>query len=751
MATRPAALLPLLTHAPATDRGPAIDRDLLRRFARDHDETAFDVLVKRHAPMVLGVCRRVLGNPADADDACQATFVVLARKAGSARWRPSVASWLYATARQVALNARTARARRARHEVKATARPGVSPLAQITAEELLAILDDELGKLPERYRAPVVLCCVEGLSRDEAAHQLGVPPATLKGQLERGRKRLHDALARRGVALGAALLALAATVPATAGLARRVAAATRASVPAAVAVNGTRATAGFLAAVVLGAAIFGLGAGPASSDRPKEPVKAVSSPAKPAEPTGRTYSGRVVGPDDKPIAEATVFAFEAPGPDRPEAVRATTGPDGRFRITVPAGKKFGARLYVTAPGFGVGRAGESDTKGDDLTIRLVRDHAVTGRLLTTEGKPVVGAHVVIDRIVDDPQELDLLLARLKASERDGLGHLQSMPTRRAELETAAVTDAAGRFRLVGGGTDRILYVEVHGDGIATNRLTVVNRPGFDAASYQAAMRKSGRRFNPRDVPYGPELNLVADREQVIRGQVTDVDTGKPRAGVHVVLSRTDRRSLVRVPLGAWTDKDGRYEIRGAGKFPAYMVEVAADPAAAYLPAQARATDKTGYEPITLDVRVKKGVVITGRVLDRGTGKPVIGFAMADVPRGNPFVKDYPTFDESSSFPVEDTDANGRFRVVTIPGPILLMGGPRQQVDFARYKPPVADPKYPQLFQVFADHTAYIRSGGGMSPLQGRSCQVLDIKPGTTVVNRDIVLEPVEPPKKDNKK
>src|SRR4051794_13825754 len=237
MATRPAALLPLLTRPPAPPeaRGPTTDRDLLRRFAHDKDEAAFAAVVHRHGPMVLGVCRRVLGNPVDAEDACQAAFLVLARKAGSGRWRESVASWLYATARQVALNARTARTRRTRHEGRAPVKPPASPLAEISAEELLAILDEELESLPARYRTPVVLCCVEGLTRDEAAQQLGVPAATLKGQLERGRKRLHDALARRGLALGAGLLVLLATSPTGACPARLVRAVIGGDVPPAVA------------------------------------------------------------------------------------------------------------------------------------------------------------------------------------------------------------------------------------------------------------------------------------------------------------------------------------------------------------------------------------------------------------------------------------------------------------------------------------------------------------------------------------
>src|SRR5690349_17907663 len=107
MAARPAARLLRKALAADADLGAATDRDLLRRFAKQKDEAAFATLVTRHAPMVLGVCRRVLGNPADAEDACQAAFVVLARKADAIRWQSSVAAWLYATARQLASNART--------------------------------------------------------------------------------------------------------------------------------------------------------------------------------------------------------------------------------------------------------------------------------------------------------------------------------------------------------------------------------------------------------------------------------------------------------------------------------------------------------------------------------------------------------------------------------------------------------------------------------------------------------------------
>jgi RNA polymerase sigma factor (sigma-70 family) len=162
----------------------ASDRDLLHRFAREGDQAAFAALVRRHASMVLGVCQRALSSIPDAEDASQATFLILVRKAKSGRWQVSIANWLYATARKVAANARVAAQRRARREARAGVRETVLPV-DMTAQELLAALDEELDKLPPRYREPLVLCYLEGLTRDEAAHRLEVPLNTVKIRLER--------------------------------------------------------------------------------------------------------------------------------------------------------------------------------------------------------------------------------------------------------------------------------------------------------------------------------------------------------------------------------------------------------------------------------------------------------------------------------------------------------------------------------------------------------------------------------------
>jgi RNA polymerase sigma factor (sigma-70 family) len=177
--TTSAAVVRAIQTAVRADCSAASDQELLRRFAEGGDQEAFAALMRRHGGMVLGACRRALPGAQDAEDACQATFLVLARKAGAQRWQPSVANWLYATARKVAANARLAAQRRARREGRAAVPEAREPVDQVSGRELLQALDEELGRLRPRYREPLVLCYLEGLTREEAAARLSVPPSTL--------------------------------------------------------------------------------------------------------------------------------------------------------------------------------------------------------------------------------------------------------------------------------------------------------------------------------------------------------------------------------------------------------------------------------------------------------------------------------------------------------------------------------------------------------------------------------------------
>lgn len=183
---------------------PSADHRLLARFADEQDATAFAELVRRHGPAVFGVCRRMLGHHQDAEDATQAVFVVLARNAAAIRRRTSVAAWLHGVAVRVC--------RKALGRRKKLAPLPAEPAAEPTWNDGLRAIDDALAALPESLRQPVVLCYLNGLTRDEAAAELGVGEATLRGRLDRGKERLRKELARRGIALSVGLVAAGLTV-----------------------------------------------------------------------------------------------------------------------------------------------------------------------------------------------------------------------------------------------------------------------------------------------------------------------------------------------------------------------------------------------------------------------------------------------------------------------------------------------------------------------------------------------------------
>jgi RNA polymerase sigma factor (sigma-70 family) len=187
------------------------DGALLDRFVTRHDEAAFAALVQRHGGMVLGACRRVLRHAQDAEDACQATFLVLARKAGSIRRRESLASWLHGVAYRVSLRLRAGAGRRPGQDLGAVEAAQADTTAAVSWQEMLQVLDQELGRLPAHYRAPLVLCYLEGRTQDEAARRLGWPLGAFRGRLERGRAKLRERLTRRGIALPAVLAVLGVT------------------------------------------------------------------------------------------------------------------------------------------------------------------------------------------------------------------------------------------------------------------------------------------------------------------------------------------------------------------------------------------------------------------------------------------------------------------------------------------------------------------------------------------------------------
>jgi RNA polymerase sigma factor (sigma-70 family) len=187
--------------------GEVTDADLLERFAHRRDEDAFTTLVHRHGPLVLGVCQRVLRPGPDAEDAFQATFLVLARKAGSIGQPERLGNWLYGVALRIAHKARAQAARRRARQQQVTDMPTSRHGGEADWQDLREVLDDEVERLPDKFRAPLVLCYMQGMTREEAAARLGWSAGAVKGMLERGRERLRSRLVRRGVTLSAGALA----------------------------------------------------------------------------------------------------------------------------------------------------------------------------------------------------------------------------------------------------------------------------------------------------------------------------------------------------------------------------------------------------------------------------------------------------------------------------------------------------------------------------------------------------------------
>jgi RNA polymerase sigma factor (sigma-70 family) len=200
------SVLRFLRHA--ADAAEADDAALLQRFVARRDEDAFAALLQRHGPLVLAVCRRALRQRADAEDAFQATFLVLARKAGSIRQQDALAAWLHRVALNISRTIKAAAARRQAHERQVADMAQAAPSDDVELRDWQSVLHEEVDQLPEKHRVPVVLCYLQGLTHEEAARHLGWPVGSVKGRLARARERLRARLGHRGLTLtGAALTA----------------------------------------------------------------------------------------------------------------------------------------------------------------------------------------------------------------------------------------------------------------------------------------------------------------------------------------------------------------------------------------------------------------------------------------------------------------------------------------------------------------------------------------------------------------
>jgi RNA polymerase sigma factor (sigma-70 family) len=699
----------LLGHIQKLAGGPCArqgtDRQLLEDFSARHDEGAFAALVARHGPMVLRVCRRVLGHEQDAEDAFQATFLVLARNTSAIRKREALPGWLHGVAYRTAMKAKRGAARRRNHEARLRSlTPGGAPGPRW--DDVQAALDEEIQRLPEHHRTAFVRCAVEGKTVPEAAAELGVKEGTLSSWLMRARRRLQRQLARRGIKLAALLAAL--SLAEGAGKAAVPAALVRSTVRfgllvaagepaagvisphvAALAAGVTRAM--FLKKVkiafvlLLAAGLVAAGAGVLA--RPAQPAaeqpevrsqeaggRSPKSPAAAAKGDRAEVSGRVLGPDRRPVAGAKLFLLDEAG--KSAAPQPAADAEGRFRFPIPDKAARDPRFLVaTADGLGLDwaslRAGES---GHDLTLRLPADLPIRGKVVDLEGKPVAGATVRIVELTTAPSDsLDEFLKQWAADKEKAVtGPTFRLLTGKALWPSealrhlgSATTGPDGAFRLTGIGRDRGLMLGVRGPGIADHYARVVTRPDFPASppgKGQVALQ-------------GPEPAVAVAQAKPIQGTLRDARTKQPLAGVRVLAYTPDR------PLDWWwqpvetvTDAQGRYRLDGLAKMPRQIVAFDPGPGAPYMHRFDEVGDTDGFVPTVHDTELYRGVVVSGQVTDKSTGRPVRARVVYAPLYNNKNYGSTPGYDHPRTqltLWVDSremtTGADGRFRLTALPG------------------------------------------------------------------------------------
>jgi RNA polymerase sigma factor (sigma-70 family) len=674
------------------------DADLLARYRDGRDADALDALVRKHAPLVLAACRKVLPD-ADADDAFQATFLVLMREAGAIRKGQSVGPWLYGVAHRLALQARSNRSRRSRIEGRARM-TGAADLPDLSWREACAILHQELDRLPDGYRLPLLLCYLDGKSRDEAAAELEWTVNRVRGQLERGRERLRKRLERRGIALSAGLLAAVAGNSVTAGVppmrliqSALHAAAGRPSAAAATLAHGgppmflpvkLAASAGLVCAAV----VVGLCQTPPPTLDARQPAKADPAPkvepaatkADPLAPTDVEVTGRVVDPDGKPLAGAKVTYQQQPLHDDPHGLypgpsTGVSGDDGSFRFTALMHDRSAGthdplgRLTATAPGFApAGTGGGGPGSFANRTLKLAKDDVpVECRFLDLEGKPVAGVTArCVYVIVTPDNDLGPWLKNLEENKLAGGATTPGIPIPASQLgiTTTATSGKDGRIKLTGIGRGRVASARIDGPGIESRLVWLMTH---DHDTVRVPRHPNAYSLFADQPVHGCKSDVVVGPCVPIDGVVTDIDTGKPIAGA-TVFNRLD------LPVG-WapervettTDGQGRYRLNGRPNRTGNRVTVTGPKGEPYLvTADYPPTGEPG-KAVTLNFKVKRGVFIAGRVTGPDTGRPLRAVVEYKSWFDNPNTKGIHPVWRSTTV----SAADGTYELVGLPGRGLL--------------------------------------------------------------------------------
>jgi RNA polymerase sigma factor (sigma-70 family) len=678
-----------------------------------HDPAAFEALVGRHGPMVLSVCRGILKDPNDAEDAFQATFLILVKKSGTFRDHVALGPWLYQVAHRVALRANAAAARRRARERQAgqMAAASFTPMPALPDEELQA-LHEEIARLPVKLRRAVILCDLERVPQARAAGELRLSERTLQRRLSEGRERLRARLIRRGLAPDGGMLA--AVFLREARLAMPVAWGEM-TVRAALATVNPSVTVGIVSAgakqltrevlrlmllqkltlasaTLLAAGLIAWGASAALVSLPEEPAQKLAArpnppPQRKAEiavpqpgpnsldtPGKFAFRGRVLAPDGRPVPGAKLYmtlAWGYPHEPSPSPEFATTGPDGHFQFAVPTAE-FGDQFTVvaaTAPHYGVGWVNVSpDGNRDELTIRLADDDVpITGQIIDLEGKPVLGATLRLMQINAAPgEDLGRWLEAVKAKKGSRFDLEQQYLDRfTLAVPLQVTTDSAGRFRLTGIGRNRLVAAQLDGPTITSEHLHILTRPGttIDVTENGQATTYYGAAFR----------HAVASTKPIV-GVVRDKDTKKPLAGLTIrsLALTTGPGSFESFDLvQTTTDAQGRYRLTGMPKRAGNRIVAVPGTGQPYVVTGKDVPESPGLDPVTVDIELKRGVLIEGKITDKVTGKPVKGQVEYFTFYSNPNLSDYDGFAATIPFHTVATKEDGSYQLFGLPGPGLV--------------------------------------------------------------------------------
>ena len=679
---------------------------LLSRYADSKDEAAFEALVSRHGPMVLTICRAVLRNEHDVEDAFQATFLVLARKARSIRGTDALGGWLHRVAYRASVQASVEAVRRRRKEAEASAMALIS--SSPPDPELEALLHEEIDRLPEAQRLPVVLCDLEGLSYDQAARQLRWTVPTLRNRLARGRQRLKARLTRRGLmapAIGA-ILASNASAAVPLSMARRALSAATggpASLGAALLTHTLlkgmlmtkikiASTAALAALAIASAGLFAAGASERSDDpkpamkptaRTEVAIKAAPAAQKSTEPI--EVRGIVVGPDGKPVAGRDRAGAGQCG-DRP-VPEATSGTDGRFSILLgssarsdgmgpsgrrlPLARRLGpgvrGRLDRACPaGRPAGRAGGGAGRGRPADRGPGRRPRRPGRR-RRQGrgrKPDLVRRRMVDLAGWIAKARDQQIQRLVA----GAGSV-GLPTPIERQDRAPTAGSTGRDRP----RDRVADL-IH---LRTDHR---HDPG---PRHEPRRAGDPRHTSPRaDVSsptpfvfHAPKFQLALAPTKPIEGVARDKDTGKPIAGLKIQARRLRQPGCScsgTQGVEARTDDQGRYRLDGLPRASTYRLFD--------LPPESRAcpiTDATfkvprptrrAWSPSRSTSPSSEGSWCAARSPTRPRAGRCRVTSTPTPSADNPHVAEFPGSRENQPAIQAYLDADGRYQIVALPGP-----------------------------------------------------------------------------------